>query len=377
MRQTIFLFLMFVRKGAGFVFTQQIFSFMKKLSVLFYCLLLSTLSFSQVVYGLQKGAGGSNGPFNLVGVNPFLAQPDSIFPISGSRAASLGSSTFDHANQRYIFWGYDYLFQLRFYTLDVINGTVVNSPVATASPVEVQYDLQNQVPYGLEWDPSTSTEYLVTLDLVNGATTNIAALPGVEAVTAGSATFDSNHGRYFFQGVDNNQTFRYYSVDLDSGTILQSPVAPSNGNGFIRSPKYDLNTDKIFCLWTVIDSTQPLQPGTQFPYANMYFAELDSITGAVNIVNPSPVLSGYDAAYQVGSTDFDQTTQTYLVVGKDDTTNGFHVILIDATDGSILSSTPMPAGRPIYELEIDNQSFAARTYQGNQTAIEREGSPGG
>ncbi len=339
--------------------------------------ILLLISFSsmqgQIVYGLQSyNVIGGNGQFRLIGVNPFTASPSPLFNIPGSEGAGLGSSTFDHANQRYTYWGTDAQGNFRLYSMDVQTGQIFNNPLnAVGWPIEMQYDLQNSVLYGLAWDALASIEYLITLNPATGQSNIVAPLPGVTQILVGSSTFDSNHDRYFFVGGDNNNVFRWYSVQASTGNITQALTFTNPGPYTFRFPQYDLNTDKLVGLWQEIDTTLPLAPITQQPAYKVYFGEMDSLTGAPTLLSTSPILQGYDVAFQMGSIDFDQNTQTYLVVAQDASLNGLHIIMIDATNGSIISSVPLPAGNPIFELEVDNQNFANKTY-GNQTSLGPE-----
>ncbi|MFK7922318.1 MAG: T9SS type A sorting domain-containing protein [Bacteroidia bacterium] len=331
---------------------------------------------AQTVYGLRY-EGGFNpinpaDDFNLLTLNPFIVQVDTAMPINNTSAVSLSSSAFDHANHRYVFWGYDDLNQQRFYVMDVFTGQVLYNPlIVDRGPNELQYDLQNSTPYGLQWDEVNEVEYFVTVDLTTGISTPIAVLPGVKAIAPGTSSFDSNHGRYFFVGTDSVNNFFYYTVSAASGQIIHSVPLASQNAALLRDPKYDITGNKLYCMWNLIDSTIAPDPILNQPYRNTYFAEIDSLTGQATILNQTPLMSGYMAGYMPGSTEFDQQTQTYIFVGREDNDPNFRLFVIDATTGTVISSTPFPAGNPIIELEIDNQNFANKTYNLNTGLAER------
>ncbi|MEL7533000.1 MAG: T9SS type A sorting domain-containing protein [Bacteroidota bacterium] len=345
----------------------------------FLYLLLASLCLplgAQTVYGLRYD--GSFNPinpaddFSLLTLNPFIVQIDTTTPINNSAAVSISSSSFDHANHRYVFWGYDDLNQERFYVIDVFTGQVLYSPlVVDRGPNELQYDLQNSTPYGLQWDEVNEVEYFVTVDLTTGISSPIAVLPGVKYIAPGTSSFDSNNGRYFFVGADSINNFIYYTVSAASGQVIHSVPLGSQNVDLLRDPKYDVTDNKLYCMWNLIDSTIAPDPIFNSPYRNTYFAEIDSLTGQVTILNQTPLMSGHMAVYMPGSTEFDQQTQTYIFVGREDNDPNFRLFVIDAPTATVISSTPFPAGNPIIELEIDNQNFANKTYNLNTGLAER------
>ncbi|MEL7342460.1 MAG: T9SS type A sorting domain-containing protein, partial [Bacteroidota bacterium] len=155
------------------------------------------------------------------------------------------------------------------------------------------------------------------------------------------------------------------------GQILRSIALPSQFSSLLRDPKYDATDDKLYCMWNLIDSTIAPDPITNQPYRNTYFAEVDTISGQVTILNQTPLMSGYQAVYAPGSTEFDQETQTYIFAGKEDNDPQLRLFVIDAPSATLISSMPFPAGNPIIELEIDNQGFANKTYNLNTGFAER------
>ncbi|MEL6589082.1 MAG: T9SS type A sorting domain-containing protein [Bacteroidota bacterium] len=345
----------------------------------FLCLILASFclpSQAQIVYGLQYDGGFSpidpNDEFHFLTINPFLATPDSGPAIPNTFGVALSSSAFDHANNHYVFWGIDDQNQQRFYVIDALTGQVLNSPLAVGRAAnELQYDLQNSTPYGLQWDDSASVEYFVSVDLTTGVSTPIAILPGVKYINPGTSSFDSNHGRYFFVGADDQVNLTYYTVSAATGQILHSIPLPSQFSSLLRDPKYDATDDKLYCMWNLIDSTIAPDPITNQPYRNTYFAEVDTLTGQVTILNQTPLMSGFQAVYAPGSTEFDQQTQTYIFAGKEDNDPQLRLFVIDAPSATLISSSPFPAGNPIIELEIDNQAFANKTYNLNTGFAER------
>ncbi|MEM6347693.1 MAG: T9SS type A sorting domain-containing protein [Bacteroidota bacterium] len=350
---------------------------MKKQLLLSLILALFCLpSTAQIVYGLQYD-GGYNpidpaDDFNLLTINPFMASPDTAMPILNTMGVSLSSSAFDHANNRYVFWGIDDQYQERFYVMDVLTGQLLYSPLVVGrGPNELQYDLQYSTPYGLQWDDTNNVEYFVTVDLTTGVSSPIAILPGVQYINPGTSSFDSNNGRYFFVGADGQFNVNYYTVSAASGQILHSIPLPSDYSSLLRDPKYDATDNRLYCMWNVVDSTIAPDPILNQPYRNTYFAEVDTLTGQATILNQTPLMSGFQAVYMPGSTEFDQQTQTYIYVGKEDNDPEFRLFVIDAPTATLISSTPFPAGNPIIELEIDNQNFANKTYNLNTGLAER------
>ncbi|MEO1451690.1 MAG: T9SS type A sorting domain-containing protein, partial [Bacteroidota bacterium] len=162
-------------------------------------------------------------------------------------------------------------------------------------------------------------------------------------------------------GVDNNFNKKLYYVNSQTAQILYEPILTDSVN--VNFFQYDLNSDQLYTLYTVTDSSQ--QSGFMY-YRRTYLGAVDTITAAITRVGNTPVLEGYNAGISVGSLDFDQMTQTLIMVARDDSQNEFRIMGIDVTTGSIVFDSPLTPLQPqvaaVWDVECDNQVFARMAY---------------
>lgn len=142
--------------------------------------------------------------------------------------------TFDKDKGYYFFHGVTFSGQQKLYTIDVTDGSVVNSidfPVLPEPGDNVgylQYNYVDSTMYALQWDASTSTQYFGSIDLATGVFSplnpinDITGIVGIPHYT----TLDSNSGRYFFYAATSSGLFRLYTIDIYSGAVIYSPEFP-------------------------------------------------------------------------------------------------------------------------------------------------------
>jgi len=320
-----------------------------------------------ILYGLTSSdPGAPNNVFEIVQVEPFSAVATPLYQIPNVFGVGLGSSTYDHDERRYIFWGSDNVGTNRFYAAAVDSQSYWNPIIQGRAPIELQYDLQDKVTYGLVWDNAVTTEYLVKVDLQTGQLYDSLPLAGVNAISIASSGINSNTHRYVFVGIDFSGNKRLYNVDALTGQILSEPVLPNDE--FYRALQYDLNTNTLYGLLGKWDSTQSQTSGGFTQYKNdLFLVKVDTLTGGYTFVDSMPVLSGFNTAIQVGSIDFDQLSGTFIMVASDDT-SGFRLMLINANTGQVYSNTLFTD--LVYELECDNQIFARQAYTDNTTSVD-------
>ena len=325
-------------------------------------LFIVQLTYGQILYGLEKPNGNLNAPFDIVSVDPFTGVSTSLFSTNSLSAVAAGATAYDQQNERYICWGFDTNNAQRLFVADIDTGTVVSQPIIGGQPIEMEYDLNKQKNYGLWYDQSQSMEYFVSVDLNTGVLTNIAALPTVSAVAIGNSTFDSNLARYIFIGIENGQQ-KLITLDAGSGNILSS--VPINQNQVdISGLEYDVVANKLFGLHNQVDSSN-YDPMFQMYGHKVYFAEVDIATGAITVVDTTPVNQGMYIGYAIGGIAFDQQTQSYigLLAGP----NGFDLKMIDATTGKVTSNVNLGSNLNFIEIQCDNYSFAKSYYLNTYT----------
>ncbi len=295
-------------------------------------------------------------PLNLVSVDPYTADITPLFGIDGSFAVGAGASTFDHHSQTFIYWGPDNTQTYRIYSVIVSDSSTISTPATDDRPIELEFDLESGLTYGLNYDQSTQTNSLVTVSLADGAATDVATLPFLDGIAIGNSTYDSNGKRYIFIGVDNSGNFRLYTISSLDGTILSDPII-DNSQGRIGGIEYDNKNDILYGVYTVED--QSMMDSFNLMYYNrMYFAEIDMQTAQGTPVSDTPILEGYTVGYQVGGIAYDQATQTYILRGTGNA--GFRLLTVQAVTGSIISDVPLPQN--FGEMQVDNNSFAREFY---------------
>jgi hypothetical protein len=334
---------------------------MKKNTVQLLILFLfaTQFAFGQVtLYGLKNPTGTANTAFDMVSIDPFTGGTTPLFSTGSLVAVASGATAYDQKNKRYICWGFDVSNNQRLFVADIDSGVVVSHPIISGQPIEMEYDLSKQKNYGLWYDFNQGMEYFVSVDLTTGVLTNIKALPAVSGVAIGASTFDSNLGRYIFIGIENNE-LRLITLDSGTGNILYS--VPINQNGLdIGGLEYDLTANKLFGLHNRIDSSS-YDPILGTYLYSTYFSEVDVMTGAINIVNTTPINYGSYIGYAVGGIAFDQKTQSYIGVLATDL--GFSLKIINATTGLVISDVNLGNnGADFFEIQCDNYSFAKSFY---------------
>lgn len=342
----------------------------KFLTLFLFCALSLSLSAQGLtLYGLRADStfvpGTVNtGDMELVAVNPVNGAITGLQVLPGTSAAGAATSTYDQSRGRYIFWGRDDNNANRFYAVSVNGDTIIDPLIQSNTgnpPIELQYDLQDDTTIALWWDAQAQLEYLVNIDLQSGNFDQIGILNGVQAIALGSSGYNSNHHRYFFKGVDAAFNFKLYYVDAQSGQILYEPLlTDSVQTNFFQ---YDLNSDILYTLYSKVDSSQ--QSDFQY-FRNLYLGTVDTVTSAITRVSNTPILAGFNSGVAIGSLDFDQMTQTLILIGTDDSQTGFRLIGVDVTTGQTVFDnqlTPLqPQVAAVWDVECDNQVFARMAY---------------
>jgi hypothetical protein len=195
---------------------------------------------TNVLYGLYMN--NSLGKLLLISIDTssaFISVIDTL-PVVGF---SSGTTFFDEANQVYVLQNSG-----TFYSVNVISGKITASS-ATVSFNGLEFNNASGVPYGLVIT-STPQMLLVSINVSGGTYTIIDTLP---TVGVNFATFNENSHVYTFC----NNANHLYSVDVNTGKIIASPVFPVG----ITPPQnvielhYDNSNSILYALhWGNIDS---------------------------------------------------------------------------------------------------------------------------
>ncbi len=327
-------------------------------TLVFCCFTLSISAQNITLYGMRStNTSQIFSPIELIQIDPYSASISPLFEIENSAAVAVGSSTYDHTNGTYIYWGPDNQQTYRIFSMGVNDQNTLASPSTSEHPIELEFDLETGITYGIASGSSANND-IIAVDLQDGSSEVVASLPSVSAIAIGSSTYDSNNKRYIFFGVDNNNDYRLYTVNVTTGLVEHSPIInDSNTNGQISFFEYDNRKNILYGLYSEVDSTL-FDPYTFMYNRKGYFVEIDLATGDHTVLSETPILEGYFMGFQVGGVAYDQLSGTYILRGSDD--SGFVLLTINSFDGSVVSSIALP--ETIWELQVDNVSFAATFY---------------
>jgi Secretion system C-terminal sorting domain len=160
------------------------------------------------------------------------------------------------------------------------------------------------------------------------------------------STFDSNHGIYYFMGIDSELGDCLYAVPTNAPSFVSNKLAlGSSGLRFVGI-EYDNEFDILYALNRVGEGAQRLWQVQQ----------LNVNTGAVTLEADFPQFKDYQAT----TCSFDQVASA-LIFTMRDSTDKFGLYAY-ATVSNTLIPKFLPNGLTIHELECDNSVFATLRY---------------
>lgn len=160
-----------------------------------------------------------NDVYHLVSVDAQTGNQTDLGVIADLSGIYAGTFSFDIDKDWYMVRGIDVNGNNRLYSIDVVTGTVVNSPISNDNVRGNEYDCTTHLTYGLNNNPTNDLETFVSLDPVTGNSTLIDTLWPVAAVFSESYSLNHNTGEYTFAGLMQSQT-HLFTVDVSSGVIL-------------------------------------------------------------------------------------------------------------------------------------------------------------
>jgi|GEM_PF-6203986 len=333
---------------------------MKKiLSLLLLLVVTATQAQDVDVYALYYDF--SVGQEYLVDIDPYTATYEVVDTLESVEAVVVGSSSFDHAQQRYIFVGNDNQNETRLYNIDVLipeiisdlpyEGfeSVVDSFTFTAIPIELEYDMQYDVLYGLVY--TNNIESFVSVDVETGAVTFIAEIPGVQAVFLNTSTFNSNDGEYMFLGVDAQQNGRFYTIDVTDGSVLSSPMLGDEISN--NEMYYDNKTQQVYAL---------ARENATAPYGDLRLVTIDPATANTTVVGVIPNVE----AYALGGATYIQDSSQFVFIGYDSNFDQ-RMYVVDGLTGDLVANETLSEN--FIEVQCDNTVFANKFYNKETTGL--------
>jgi hypothetical protein len=134
-----------------------------------------------------------------------------------------GSSTFDSDAHRYHLLGVDALGSTRLVTVDVAAQAVIASP--PTAPALALHELEAGLDADRVWAlraPGAAGDSWawVELNLITGAATELAALPGIDGFIGDASALDQTTGRYAFAYIDALSDGRLRVIDAATGSTV-------------------------------------------------------------------------------------------------------------------------------------------------------------
>jgi hypothetical protein len=279
----------------------------------------------------------ANNKMLFVKLNPFSAN-ETVIDTTTATSVLSESSTFDYSCHHYIFAGGNDSGSNSLFIIDT-TGTILSDIPYASNTSCFQYDMKDQALYALFID-SLSSIHLSVFDPANGNITQINSLNDVSGINSGSVTFNSNTSKYIFIGYDTNSFKRLFVINALNG-VVESNGTLTDASTFDEL-EYDNNTNKLFGLFRYNSSDNLF-----------YFAEMDTLTAGVTVLNPLYEISG------IVTSVYDQATSSYIIRGTD-TLGVSRLYVINSMTGQIISNSQID----VYtgEIQCDNTKYALNRY---------------
>jgi gliding motility-associated-like protein len=279
-----------------------------------------------------------NGKEYFVTVDASTGHFNKVNLIPGVHWIRIGPSyvTYDKQNQIYFFNGDDSIGQWHLYGINAKNGTIKYNPLfpVLSDPndniMELQYDNVTKKLYGLHWDNSIQTEFLVSINPSTGAFTIIDSIPNVKLINTVSYTvFDEKNHLFIFRGSDWSSNWKLYAVDVLTGKVISSPPFTnfSNPKDNVCELKFNNTTQQLVGLhWDDAQQTE-------------YLVTIDSGTAKVNRIDSIP---GVKWIYLMPNyTVLDENKNQFIFKGGTAKLD-FYLYTIDIATGKIVNKVDFP-----------------------------------
>lgn len=226
-----------------------------------------------------------------------------------------------------------------------------------ADLIPVQYDLSNAEIdmqdgkiYALHYEPIFDTSGTLigsSLDfmqyhLSDSTETLLLAIGDCSGYVSDASAYDSNHGIFYFLGVDSTQQTCLYSVTTSNGNYAYTKTPLSSPGFFLATLDYDNDHDILYGLGHLAS-----------PANNLQIHMIDVGTAALTLEADLPQFIGL----QIGSNTYDQSSHTMVFRALDSilSTWGYD------TQAHLLTSLQEPMAN-ISEYEADNSDYASVKY---------------
>lgn len=260
-------------------------------------------------------------------LDPITGEITLLDSIEGVHLVQHGFSAIDGDQGYYFFHGIDNNNQGKLYSLSLYDGSIVNSvafPPANANGniIEMHYHPYNGLLYALNWDFSSSMEFFVSLNPLTGELIKIDSIPDVKYVQLDYSGINYFNDEFYFIGIDSMNTSRLYTMDMNTGAVLNNPVFPGNNiNGGVNELEVDPYSGNLISLH--YDQVEMAE----------YFVRVDPVTGIVTKVSSIPNVQ----LIQAGFSAVNSSDGQYYFYGIDEN-NDSKLYTIDIYSGEVLNN---------------------------------------
>jgi hypothetical protein len=180
-----------------------------------------------ILYGIVR----QNGIYYTATINKTTGTYSLLKDIRGIDGVSC--FVIDEANQRLFIRAVDSNPNFALWTIDLATGNIIYH-VSTQGISNLRYDNVTHKLYALTSRPGGPLgSYISSICTVNPATgvvSIIADLPAITGILSGDhGTFNENDHLYLFSGIEQTPPAFLYSVDVNTGSIINKPVISSSG----------------------------------------------------------------------------------------------------------------------------------------------------
>jgi Secretion system C-terminal sorting domain len=162
----------------------------------------------------------------LLRIDPATGNYDTV-GVYGGLGGGTSAVTLDVIGNKAFFLAADSSFFFRVYTVDLINGNLLSSPIleAQVSMYDPQFKFSNQLLYTSS-GISSAQEMFLEVDPATGNCDTIGIITGLGGGTTAMALTEND--QCVVLGFDSVFNHRVYSINLMNGTIVQWPIAQVN-----------------------------------------------------------------------------------------------------------------------------------------------------
>lgn len=229
----------------------------------------------------------------LTSLDPNTGEVTLLDSIPGVEVIQHGFSAINSGSGLFYFHGIDANYNGKLYSLSLMDGSVQNAidfPPSgiTGNIIEMHYHPFKRLIYALHWDDMEQMEYLISINPQTGELIKIDSIPEVYLIQSDFSALNYKNNEYSFIGVDYENNYRLFTLDVNSGNILYQPITPSNNiNGGLNELEINSIRGTLHSLhYDQVDNKE-------------YFVNINKETGEVTKLDSIPgvqyIQSGFSA----------------------------------------------------------------------------------